>query len=195
MIKKISLLTLTFISFLFVGMLMPNVYAAEDEVDISLLVVKGNSQSKHDFSVTYGSVMSIGDLPILEGEEFAFYIHNGEKIIDPTTKFMMSGSTNLVIVIKPEGASVAAFVDTNGELLDVVYDPEELPSTDVVPTKPGYEFDSFNVLSFEEDSVYMAEYTLTSTTEFKVTINGVESQEVYNSVVSVTSDLENFSHW
>ncbi|HHX76183.1 MAG TPA: hypothetical protein GX698_02260, partial [Acholeplasmataceae bacterium] len=40
MIKKFSLLTLTFISFLFVGMMLPSVHAAEETVSLTLNVVK-----------------------------------------------------------------------------------------------------------------------------------------------------------
>ena len=67
----------------------------------------------------------------------------------------MSKSLNLSVIIKETVDYVAVFVDTNGELLDVVYNPEELPSTDVVPTKPGYEFDSFNVLSSLRRTLYI----------------------------------------
>src|SRR5690554_2724236 len=86
MIKKFSLLTLTFISFLFVGMMLPTVYAAAPSGDysvrVSVLIIEDVEWTESGkFSSTglaYGSIFSIDASSIeVEGMEFAFWLVNG----------------------------------------------------------------------------------------------------------------------
>src|SRR5690606_931810 len=98
---------------------------------------------------------------------------------------------------KEEDTYAAAYVDTNGYLLDVQYGEElfvPLYGGDV-PTKPGYEFDSWSFdAEVTEDIVITAVYALDAD-DVTVTVDGVPVDYAYNELVTVSSDLLGFTHW
>lgn len=204
--KKVSLLILTIISFLFVGMMMPNAYAAEDDVDISLNVVTKDNNGDAvialtQFSVTYGNTMQISTAGLnLEAGESAILVYNGE-FVPLNTDFVMSQSLNLSIIVKETVESVedyvAVFVDTNGEVVDVQYNPSEAPTYNGVPlSKPGYGFDGFNTVSITSDQIFTANYSLTPDNTVMVTVDGATAVVYnYNDVVTVSTELPGFTHW
>ncbi|MFA7417535.1 MAG: InlB B-repeat-containing protein, partial [Acholeplasma sp.] len=206
--KKISILFLAFFSLLFVSMhAAPSVFAGGSvQHDFKLSVVKGeghgNRVNQTLPSMNFGQELSVDLTGVKDGKEFAFYVYNGQMETDEEALFMISGSTNLSVVLKDNASDVvAAFVDTNGELIDVKYNSGAFtPSTVGMssPSKPGYAFDGYDVSQISEDTVFVAKYSRTNQTSINVTITGgTKDLEVvqYNDVVTLTPNAGNFSYW
>lgn len=202
MIKKFSLLTLTFISFLFVGMMLPSVHATEETVSLTLNVVKlEDNQVKilpATVDIQFGQTASL-DLSGLESDGAKIALLHNDTFVANDQEFLLSGSLNVSVIIKNDATDiVAAFVDSNGELLDVVYNPEEAPTTLAQPTKPGYEVGTFTTTEITSDTVFVANYVRSLDTPITVeVVGGTKDKETYlfNDIVTVDADLEGFTHW
>lgn len=206
MIKKISLLTLTFISFLFVGMMLPSVHAAGETVALTLNVVKLDESNEVQilpttFDIQFGQTASL-DLSGLEFDDDKIALLHNDTFVANNQEFLLSGSLNVSVIIKNDASDVvAAFVDTNGELIDVKYSEAAFtPSTVGMssPSKPGYEFDGYDVSQITEDTVFVANYVRSSTTQINVNVvGGTKDKEEYlfNDIVTVDTNLPEFTHW
>jgi len=202
MIKKFSLLTLTCISFLFVGMMLPSVHATEETVSLTLNVVKLEENQVNILPTTvdiqFGQMASL-DLSGLESDDDKIALLHNDTFVANDQEFLLSGSLNVSVIIKNDASDiVAAFVDSNGELLDVVYNPEEAPTTLAQPTKPGYEVGTFTTTEITGDTVFVANYVRSSTTQINVNVvDGTKDKEEYlfNDIVTVDTDLAGFTHW
>ena len=177
----------------------PSVHAEPETVDFTYTVVnKANPSGQGDtMSLPFGAHTSI-DFSGLEGE-FGYYVHNGQLIESAVQAFTISGSTNLIVVMKENAEDiVASFVDTNGEFLGAVYNPETEPTVAVSVSKPGYNFTGFGETSSLEDAVYVAQYSRIN--QGLITVNVVggtkDLEEVkYNDVVTLSPNSGNFSYW
>lgn len=211
--KKISILFLSFVAFLFVGMYFaPSTFAdlPSGEVAVNLTVVEGEGPAgivvdHPPITAPYGNtlIMDPSGLEAYTEKDFAFYIHNGQLISQSDASFLVSGSTYLVVVLKEATEVVAAFVDTNGKLLDIQYNTGAFtPAYDGdTPTKPGYVFaDTFSgpAGSISSDTVYVAQYTQTNDGSIEVTVTGGQAspaEPTYNQIVTLTPDSGDFSYW
>ncbi|WP_264230300.1 hypothetical protein [Acholeplasma laidlawii] len=200
--KKISLLVLVVISFLFVGMMIPNVHAAEVDVTINLNVITKDINgdavfTSTDFTVPFGNTtsMDLSGISLKEGES-AILVQD-DQFIHAETKLVMSRSLNLSVIIKETVDYVAVFVDTNGELVDVQYNPQGIPTySGLALTKPNYVFAGFNISEITTDTIFVANYTLSPESVVSVQIDtGTPVEHNFNDRVTVSSELEGFTHW
>ena len=199
--KKLSTFLLLIVGFLFVGMFMPNTYATGN-VTLNLKVVTKNGSSTvittTPFTMPFGSTTTLNLGELLGEGESAIFVHN-DQFTEPTDTFLMSASLNLSIIVKSDIQDyVAVFVDTNGELVDVVYNPTNEPSTSVSLTKPGFNPATFDTAVISEDTIFIAEYIKSNEASISVTINGGTkdlADPKFNDIVTVTSTTPEFSHW
>lgn len=200
--KKISTFLLLIVGFLFVGMFTPNTYATSN-VTLNLNVItegaEGAVVTSTEFVVPFANTTSLNLSGLgLTGTETAIMVHN-DQIVPTNTNFVMSASLNLSIIVKDsEDDYVAVFVDTNGELVDVVYNPINEPSTLVSLSKPGYNTATFDTAVISEDTIFIAQYVKSNETSISVTVLGGTKNlpdPKYNDVVTITSTTPGFTHW
>src|SRR5690554_2606040 len=214
--KRISLLVLTFISFLFVGMMMPNVYAAAPSGDyyvtVSVLTTEDVSWTEagrySSGALSYGSTFSIDASTIsIANMEFSFWLVNGVITSYPAnTSFIVSTELEIIAGFKPVGELVVLYVDSNNQLVDVEYVEMNSSTTTLLDgnslTKPGMVFAGWDQAqaNISEDTVIKALYDLDPLTA-QVTIDISENTGLgagtfdYNDVVTVTADILGFTHW
>src|SRR5690554_2804974 len=136
--KKLSILLLAMVALLFVGMYnAPAAQAVETDVSFDVTVVEdGDIVTLPALSGQYGKNMSFDAAGLLvENMEFAYHILNGKVIESPTHNVLVSGSSNLIVVIQSVGTEVTTFIDVNGKLLDA-NTTGQAPLN--VPLKPGF---------------------------------------------------------
>lgn len=198
--KKLSILLLAVVALLFVGMYnAPTAQAAETNVSFDVTVVEdGEIVTLPALTGQYGKNMSFdaGGL-LVENKEFAYHILNGIVIESPTHNVLVSGSSNLIVVIQTVGTEVTTFIDVNGKLLDA-NTTGQAPLN--VPLKPGFDFDGFVDLEGTDKPVKVATYTRkTDVATIAVTVNGGSKDLVdvkYNDVVTLQpADMDNFKYW
>src|SRR5690554_1764152 len=172
--KKISTFCLTLVMLLMVMMhVAPNAQAAEGEqASLTYTIVNEanpNGTNSATVEVTLGNEV---ELSLGVNEQFGYYIHAGAMITDASQKFIASASNHVVVVMKADADdTVATFVDTNGEFLGAIYNPEtEDVSLDVSVSKPGFNFEGFDELLPGVDKVYVAKYTRTNQDNISVTV-------------------------
>ena len=198
--KKLSILLLAMVALLFVGMYnAPTAQAAETNVSFDVTVVKdGDIVTLPALTGQYGKNMSFDAAGLLvENMEFAYHILNGKVIESPTHNVLVSGSSNLIVVIQSVGTEVTTFIDVNGKLLDA-NTTGQAPLN--VPLKPGFDFDGFVDLEGTDKPVKVATYTRkTDVATIAVTVNGGSKDLVevkYNDVVTLQpADMDNFKYW
>lgn len=208
--KKISILLLAVFSLLFVAIQVPQAYSAPivGNVDLNVEVFKGEGEAGkvtgHGLSqYAYGSRVSISltGLKQTQEKEFGFYLYKGQLIEEEETEFLVTDSSKITIVLKDAGQAVAAFVDTNGALLDLKYGMSGFTPTapTEVSDRPGFEFAGFgSVTSVTKHALFVAQYTRTKTDEITVSVTGgaLVTGVTYNDVVTLEpTDLENFKYW
>src|SRR5690554_5503627 len=163
----------------------------KDEIVVTIeAIVDGENTEVELYKdpVSYGSNLEV-DLREFE-ETFAFWIVDGMVDLerDVETTFIATNDFNAIAVFTDE-KELDVYVDHSGELLKAVYDGDEV--TVDQPTKIGYEFDDWAlIVDVNQVKVHKATYTLNHE---PVTINGTSYD--YNSIVTLTSDDEEFSHW
>ncbi|MFA7418007.1 MAG: hypothetical protein WCZ19_05630, partial [Acholeplasma sp.] len=152
-----------------------------------------------DFEEEFGQITTIDISGLTSEGQTAFFVYNNEIItLASNPEFLISGSTNLTLVVKEPSDYVALFMDTNGELLDFEYNPIGTPSTLSVPTKPGYNPATFDTTVIIEDTIFIAEYVKSNESSILVTIDGGTkdlTDPKFNDVVTVTSTTPGFTHW
>lgn len=198
--KKLSILLLAMVALLFVGMYnAPAAQAAETNVSFDVTVVEdGDIVTLPALTGQYGKNMSFDAGGLLVGNmEFAYHILNGKVIESPTHNVLVSGSSNLIVVIQSVGTEVTTFIDVNGKLLDA-NTTGQAPLN--VPLKPGFDFDGFVDLEGTDKPVKVATYTRkTDVATIAVTVNGGSKDLVevkYNDVVTLQpADMDNFKYW
>ncbi|MFH5882079.1 hypothetical protein [Liberiplasma polymorphum] len=152
---------------------------------------------------------------------FAFWIWNGVVRADLPVdhEFIIRSTTDLVAVFAPvasEGPQpvVAAFVDTNGVLIDLQYvlsgSVADDPTLEVgydAPTKPKYLQSEVSpwgqsLEAITEDTVYVVNYEINPASQFDLVVNNGTGGGVdiaYNTIVTVTADApgvgEYFAGW
>ncbi|SKC39461.1 Internalin-A precursor [Acholeplasma oculi] len=208
--KKISILFLAVFSLFFVAFAIPQAYSAPitGDVNLNVEVYKGEGEAGkvtgHGLSqYAYGSRVSISleGLKLTQNKEFGFYLYKGQLIEDEEAEFLVTDSSKITVVLKESTEVVAAFVDTNGALLDLKYG--EGTFTPIAPTsvsnRPGFEFSGFGtVSSISVDTLFVAQYTRTNTTDISVTVTGgaLVTGVTYNDVVTLEpTDAVNFKYW
>lgn len=163
-------------------------------------------------SLTYGSSVSFSSsLSESEGYTFAFWQINGviryDLAIDES--IIITGNQEIVAVFKPVGKVVAAFMDSNGKMLDVQYliaggNAEDLTLLSL-PTKPGYAIASVkwnhSLLDIQVDTIFVLQYELIEEGSFTISVtNGSgDGVYIYNTVATIIADApaegEYFSYW
>jgi len=183
-------------------MFTPNTYAASN-VTLNLNVItkgtEGSVVNSTEFVVPFGNTTTLNLNGLgLTGTKTAIMVHN-DQIVPTSTSFVMSASLNLSIIVKDsEDDYVAVFVDTNGELVDVDYNPIDEPSTLVSLSKPGYNAATFDTFVITKDTIFLAEYVKSNESSIAVTILGGTKDLIdpkYNDVVTITSTTPGFTHW
>lgn len=198
--KKLSILLLAVVALLFVGMYnAPTAQAVETDVSFDVTVVKGNDITELPSLIgQFGKGVSFnGGGLVTEGYEFAYHILNGEIIRTQSHNVLVSGSTNLIVVVQDPEAPVTVYIDTNGELLGANTSATEPLSA---PSKPHFDFSGY--VEIEDSNVMVATYTRNNDAPaVNVTVNfgtvvGKENIE-YNDVVTVqpNSELGDFRYW
>ncbi|MFU8787057.1 MAG: hypothetical protein ACNA7U_07375, partial [Candidatus Izemoplasmataceae bacterium] len=152
---------------------------------------------------------------------FAFWIWNGVVRADLPVdhEFIIRSTTDLEAVFAPVALDgpqpvVAAFVDTNGVLIDLQYvlsgSVADDPTLEVgyeAPTKPKYLQSEVSpwgqsLEAITEDTVYVVNYEIAPTAQFDLVVNngtGGGIDIAYNTIVTVTADApgvgEYFAGW
>src|SRR5690554_5769746 len=163
----------------------------EDNIKVTIeAVVDGDNTDVELYKdpVSYGSNLEV-DLGEFE-ETFAFWIVDGMVDLerDVETTFIATNDFKAIAVFTDK-KELDVYIDHSGELLKAVYEGSEVTVNE--PTKIGYEFDDWAlIVDVNQVKVHKATYTLNHE---PVTINGTSYD--YNSIVTLTSDDEEFSHW
>lgn len=214
--KKISLLVLVVISFLFVGMMIPNVHAAapsgEFTVKVSALTTEDilwtEASTYSSDPQSYGSTFSIdASTIVIEDMTFAFWLVNGSITDRPAnTTFIVTTDLEVIAVFKPFDKHVVLYVDSNNQLVDTKYVLNDGSSSTLLNstnlTKPGMVFVGWDTpqTNITEDIIIRALYDLDETTA-QVTITIADETGLgagtfdYNSLVTVTASVPGFTHW
>lgn len=163
----------------------------------------------------YGSLITpftSTDAP--EGHEFSFWIVNGVVRKDLISEYEFAVTANLEItgIFEPlDGTAHAViFIDSNGKLIQTSFvlnnqTVTTLPSIEgfskpqyVVSTTPWKEANGNAAVftNITESKVFVLQYELAGDVEpVTITVNGTPQEYAYNEVVTVTADLEGFTHW
>src|SRR5690606_31477859 len=131
--KKLTILFLSFVTLLFVGVFSQPAFAADELVDLEIQVVSvGNLEGTTGFSGVYGELVDV-TFSGLEG--YAYHIYNGEVFTETSTQFINSKST-YVAAVDTEVTSVV-YIDTNGRVVDALFGAEIGVEVPAEPSKPG----------------------------------------------------------
>ncbi|MBN3490351.1 hypothetical protein JV173_02365 [Acholeplasma equirhinis] len=205
--RKVSILSMLLIWAFALGLLLvPSVFADDPVLpsgEIQLIVYTDGSGPavETEFEGPLGQLVEI-DVESLEikDKEFSFFIHNGQKITNPNTQFLVSKSTKVVVVFKGEDEIVAAFVDTNGQVLHMQYGVDEIDleyaEDSPYPSKPGFQFSHWSVnTNVTTDTIVKPVYIASNIDDIVVTVDGDPMLYPYNSIVTIESEVSEFTHW
>src|SRR5690606_31446026 len=162
--------------------LIPSIYAESNHGTIQVLVYENEEAPivTTEFSDELGSLLSItsSDLVGITESEFGAFIFDNQMFTTPTKEF------------------VADYMDSNGYLLDIRYDEElYLEFAGVEPTKPGLDFVEFiEITENNQIKVFEATYAV-SNPNVTIKIEDIEYIFSYNELITVTTDLADFTHW
>jgi len=214
--RRIKLILFALFSIFLVGNInvTASVNPQESLVDVTIITYfdSDNQITTHIYSQPFGSRINISSsLSSLEGYTFAFWIVNDvikyDLAID--NSFVLNGSQTITAVFKPVGEVVAAFMDSNGKLLDIQYLSVGGTAVDLdllsLPNKPGYVISSNKwdhlLTNIQSDTIFTLQYTRSLASTYTVSVvNGTGGGTVeYNTQTTVVASppLENmyFAYW
>lgn len=152
------------------------------------------------------------EIPVgAEGYTFAFWVVNGvvrKDLSNTSENFAVTEELEIQQVYYPEGKHAVLFVDSNGKLIETTYVSDNAsvtaPSTDDL-SKPGYQVKSENkwlsnegsssLESINSSRVYVLQYEKVNLGQYTITVGEDTHQYEYNDIATVTTELENFTHW
>ena len=219
--KLLIFVSLSFLLFFGVANSAQYVHAYTDgEYNINITtVINGADNGAEDSTFTlenqiYGSLITpFASTTAPEGHKFSFWIVNGVVRKDLTSEHEFAVTANLEItgIFEPLDGSAHAviFIDSNGKLIQASFVLND--QTVTVPSIEGYSKPQYVVATtpwkeangnaavftnITESKVFVLQYELVGDVEsVTITVDGTPQEYAYNEVVTVTADLEGFTHW
>lgn len=160
----------------------------------------------------YGTKINFSaSIEALVDYEFVYWIIDGvvREDLPYNQEFYVTGNMNIHAIFTQVDEYVVVFMEPNGKVLHITYANESgdykigLPSIEY-PDKPNYLVNEVNPWgesytgSVEDNTVFVLQYELDTTSSFELTVDGVVTEHVYNSVVTLTAPVksgEYFHYW
>ncbi|HAQ56346.1 MAG TPA: hypothetical protein DCR44_02925, partial [Acholeplasmatales bacterium] len=209
--KYLLLLTIVFLGSIIIP---PKLIDAETNVNVSVTSYfdENNTVVSTVANQVYGSKVSFASsLSSDSGYTFVFWIYNGVLRVDlPLShQFIITSSTTLIGVFRPNDKLAAVFIDTNGKVLDIQYVTSGESALDLevgtLPTKPGYVVAAtkwdHSLTNITANTVFTLQYSSVSSVNYTLAVTDGSGDGTYsnNSYVTVTADApasgKYFDHW
>lgn len=212
MMKKLLIMFLVMMPFLFVK---TNVEAEVSNFDVTFTASFDGGNIGVPMVLedkAYGTKINFSaSIEALEDYEFVYWIIDGvvREDLPYNQEFYVTGNMNIHAIFTQVDEYVVVFMEPNGKVLHITYANESgdykigLPSIEY-PDKPNYLVNEVNPWgesytgSVEDNTVFVLQYELDTTSSFELTVDGVVTEHVYNSVVTLTAPVksgEYFHYW